>query len=71
MDCNIDKSKDSLPCKYLNTLCMVTHHLTGYKAESIQILASGVTQLEVLKGSLNIRALKFSSVKQGVQTLAS
>ena len=54
MDCNIDKSKDSLPCEYLNALCMVTHHLTGYKAESIQILASGVTQLEVLKGSLNI-----------------
>lgn len=71
MDCNINKSKDSLPCEYLNTLCMVTHHLTGYKEETIQILASGVTQLEVLKGSLDIRALKFSSVKQGVQTVAS
>ena len=55
--------KYNVPYKRLYTVCMVTHHLTWYKPELIQVLFCWLPKLKILKRPLNTWALKFSIVE--------
>ena len=46
---------------------MVSHHMTWYEPEMIQILSHRLPQLQVLEYTLNIRTSKFTIVKERIE----